>query len=166
MKKTIEPKERRNLSSREFTKLFIKNFLLNSIFVGIVLYVVYEVVKEILPTTVTTSLSFVLIFAGMVKIYLSAIKDSFYEGKIYQADINKIAKNIVFIFVIIFLINVVRDYISYVRGFKVAQVLSMEKDLNRNLIINTIVNVVMYTIIAISCRIKFLKECENQENVI
>ena len=55
---------------------------------------------------------------------------------------------------------------SYARGIKFAQALGMEDILNRNLIINTIVNVVMYTIIAISCRIKFLKECENQENVI
>ena len=46
MKKTIEPKERRNLTSGEFTKLFIKNFLLNSIFVGIVLYIVYELGKK------------------------------------------------------------------------------------------------------------------------
>ena len=166
MRKKIEPKERRNLSSGEFTKLFIKNFLLNSIFVGIVLYIVYEVAKEILPTTVTTILNFVLIFVGVIKIYLSAIKESFYEGKIYQADINKIAKNIVLIFVAILLINLVGDYMSYARGIKVAQALGMEKDLNENLIINIIVNIVMYAIIAISCRIKFLKECESQENVI
>lgn len=166
MRKTVGPKERRNLSSGEFTKLFIKNFLLNSIFVGIVLYIVYEVAKEILPTMVTTILSFVLIFVGIAKIFLSAIKESFYEGKIYQADINKIAKNIVLIFVVILLINVVVDYMSYARSIKIAQALGMENDLNGNLIINTVVNVVMYAIIAISCRIKFLKECENQENVI
>lgn len=166
MKKTIEPKERRNLSSGEFTKLFIKNFLLNSIFVGIVLYIVYEIGKEILPTAVTTILGFVLVFAGIVKIYLSAIKESFYEGKIYQADINKIAKNIVLIFVVLFLVNVGLDYMAYARGIKFAQALGMEDILTRNLIINTIVNVVMYTIIAISCRVKFLKECENQDNII
>lgn len=166
MKKTIEPKERRNLTPGEFTKLFIKNFLLNSIFVGIVLYIVYEIGKEILPTTVTTILSFVLVFAGIVKIYLSAIKESFYEGKVHQADINKIAKNIVLIFVVLLVVNVGLDYMSYVKGMKFAQALSMEDILTRNLIINTIVNVIMYTIIAISCRVKFLKECENQENII
>lgn len=166
MKKTLEPKERRNLSSGEFTKLFIKNFILNSIFVSIVLYIVYEIGKEILPTAVTTILSFVLVFAGIVKIYLSAIKESFYEGKIYQADINKIAKNIVIIFIVLLIVNVGLDYMSYARGMKFAQVLGMEDILNRNLIINIIVNVIMYTIIAISCRVKFLKECENQENII
>lgn len=166
MKRRIEPQERRNLSSGEFTKLFIKNFLLNSILVGIILYIVYEVAKEVLPTIITTILSFALVFAGIVKIYLSAIKESFYEGKIYRADINKIAKNIVLIFIVMLLINIVENYMSYARGIKVAQALGMENDLNGNLIINTIVNVVMYTIIAISCRIKFLKECENQENVI
>lgn len=166
MKRRIEPQERRNLSSGEFTKLFIKNFLLNSILVGIILYIVYEVAKEVLPTIITTILSFALVFAGIVKIYLSAIKESFYEGKIYRADINKIAKNIVLIFIVMLLINIVENYMSYARGIKVAQALGMENDLNGNLIINTIVNVVMYTIIAISCRIEFLKECENQENVI
>lgn len=166
MKRRIEPQERRNLSSGEFTKLFIKNFLLNSILVGIILYIVYEVAKEVLPTIITTILSFALVFAGIVKIYLSAIKESFYEGKIYRADINKIAKNIVLIFIVMLLINIVENYMSYARGIKVAQALGMENDLNGNLIINTIVNVVMYAIIAISCRIKFLKECENQENVI
>ena len=166
MKKTIEPKERRNLTSGEFTKLFIKNFLLNSIFVGIVLYIVYELGKKFLPTAVTTILSFVLVFAGIVKIYLSAIKESFYEGKIYQTDINKIAKNIVLIFVVLLVVNVGLDYMSYVRGMKFAQALGMEDILTRNLIINTVVNVIMYTIIAISCRMKFLKECENQDNII
>lgn len=166
MKKTIEPKERRNLTSGEFTKLFIKNFLLNSIFVGIVLYIVYEIGKEILPTTVTTILSFVLVFAGIVKIYLSAIKESFYEGKVHQADINKIAKNIVLIFVVLLVVNVGLDYMSYIKGMKFAQALGMEDILTRNLIINTVVNVIMYTIIAISCRVKFLKECETQENII
>ena len=166
MKKTIEPKEKRNLSSAEFTKLFIKNFLLNSIFVGIVFYIVYEIGKEILPTAVTTILSFVLVFAGIVKIYLSAIKESFYEGKIYQADINKIAKNIVLIFVVLLVVNVGLDYMSYARGMKFAQALGIEDILTRNLIISTSINVIMYIIIAISCRVKLLKECENPENII
>ena len=113
MDKLKEPKERRNLSSREFTKLFIKNFFLNSIFVGIVLYIVYEIGREVLPIAATTILSFVLIFAGIVKIYLSAIKESFYEGKIYQTDINKIAKNIMLVFVVLLLVDVVLDYMSY-----------------------------------------------------
>ena len=111
-------------------------------------------------------MSFVLVFAGIVKIYLSAIKESFYEGKIYQADINKIAKNIVLIFVVLLVVNVGLDYMSYARGMKFAQALGMEDILTRNLIINTVVNVIMYTIIAISCRMKFLKECENQDNII
>ena len=166
MKKTIEPKERRNLSSGEFTKLFIKNFLLNSIFVGIVLYIVYEIGKEILPTAVTTILSFVLVFAGIVKIYLSAIKESFYEGKIHQTDINKIAKNIVLVFVVLLVVNVGLDYMSYASSLRFSKALGLEDIAFRNLMINIVVNVVMYTIIAISCRVKFLKECENQDNII
>ena len=166
MKKTIEPKERKNLSSGEFTKLFIKNFFLNSIFVGIVLYIVYEIGKKFLPTSATTILSFALVFVGIVKIYLSAIKESFYEGKIYQADINKIAKNIVLIFVVLLVINVGLDCVSYASSLKLSRVLGLEDIAFRNLMINMIVNIVMYTIIAISCRIKFLKECENPENII
>ncbi len=166
MKKVKEPKERKELSSGEFTKLFIKNFILNSIFVGIVVGIIYELIKEILPNVITTILSFVLVFIVIVKVYLSAIKDSFYEGKIYQADINKIAKNIVLIFVVLLVFNVGLDYMSFARGMKFAQALGMEDILTRNLIINTIVNVIMYTIIIISCRVKFLKECENQENII
>ena len=149
MKKAIEPKERRNLSSGEFTKLFIKNFFLNSIFVGIVLYIVYEIVKEILPTVATTILSFVLIFVGIVKIYLSAIKESFYEGKIYQADINKITKNIVLVFIVLLVVNVGLDYISYASSLRFSKALGLEDVAFRNLITNIIVNVIMYTIIAI-----------------
>ena len=166
MKKTIKPNERKNLSSSQFTKLFIKNFLLNSIFIGILFYIIYEIVKELLPTTVTTILSFSLIFAGIIKIYFSAIKESFYEGRIYQSDVNKIAKNIVLVFVVISLINVAGDYMAYVRGMKFTQALGMEQILTKNLIINTIVNVILYTIIAISCRKKFLKECTNPDNII
>ena len=166
MKKTIEPKERKNLSSGEFTKLFIKNFFLNSIFVGIVLYIVYEIGKKFLPTSATTILSFALVFVGIVKIYLSAIRESFYEGKIYQADINKIAKNIVLVFVVLLVINVGLGYVSYASSLNFSKALGLENIAFRNLMINIIVNIVMYTIIAISCRIKFLKECENQENII
>ncbi len=166
MKKKIEPKERKELSSGEFTKLFIKNFFLNSIFVGIVLYIVYAIGKEFLNGIATTILSFVLVFVGIIKIYLSAIKESFYEGKIYQADINKIVKNIILVFVVLFLINVGLDYISYASSLKFAKVLGLEDIAFRNFMINIIVNVIMYTIITISCRMKFLKECKNQENII
>ncbi len=166
MIKKTEPKEKKKLSSGEFTKLFIKNFILNSIFVGIILYIVYELAKEFLPGIVTTILSFVLVFAGIVKIYLSALKESFCEGKIYQSDINKIAKNIIFIFLILLLINVGLDYISYASSLKLSKVLGLENMAFRNLIINTVINIVLYTIIAISCRIKFLKECNNKENII
>ena len=118
MKKKIEEKERKNLSSSEFTKLFIKNFFLNSILVGIVLYIVYEIGKAILPNILTTILNFILIFVGIVKIYLSAIKESFYEGKIYKADIKKIARNIVLVFIVILFINVILDYISYASSLR------------------------------------------------
>jgi len=55
---------------------------------------------------------------------------------------------------------------SYARGIKFAQALGMKDILNRNLIINTVVNIVMYTIITISCRIKFQKECNNNKNIL
>ena len=166
MKKSREPKERRELSSGEFTKLFIKNFILNSIFVGIVVGIIYELVKEFLPNIVTTILSFVLVFVVIVKVYLSAIKDSFYEGKIYKEDINKITKNITLIFVILLLINIGIDYMSYASSLRFSKVLGLEDIAFRNLIINIVVNIIMYIIITISCRVKFLKECENQENII
>lgn len=166
MKKVKEPKERRELSSGEFTKLFIKNFILNSIFVGIVVGIIYELVKEILPSTVTTILSFILIFVVIVKVYLSAIKESFYEGKIHKEDIVKIAKNITVVFIVLLLVNIGFAYISYVNSLRHAKVLGLEDIALRNLIINTIVNIVMYIIIIISCRYKFLKECENVENII
>ena len=166
MKKTKEPKERRPLSSGEFTKLFIKNFILNSIFVGIVIYIIYEIGKGFLPGIAKTILGFALIFAAIVKIYLAAIKDTFYEGKIQQTDINKISKNITMTFVVILVINLLSDFISYSNSLKFAQVLGMESIVLRNLIINVVINIVMYTVIMISCRVKFLKECENPENII
>ena len=166
MKKTKEPKERRNLSSKEFTKLFIKNILINAIFVGIVLGVVYAIGKEILPNVVTTILSFVLIFVGIIKIYLSAITEAFCEGKIYQSDVNKIAKNIVISLIVLLIVNLGVDYLSYLNSLRFFKLLGMEAVALRNLIINGGINIVMYMIIAISCRKKFLKECENQENII
>jgi len=85
MKKTKEPIVRKELTSKEFTKLFIKNFILNSIFVGIVIYIIYEIGKGFLPNIGTTILGFALVFVGIMKIYVSAIKDTFYQGKIYQS---------------------------------------------------------------------------------
>lgn len=166
MKESREPTARKELSSGKFVKLFIKNFFLNSILVGIVLYIVYEIGKEILPTIVTTILGFVLVFAGIIKIYLSAISKSFYDGKIHQADINKISKIIVLVFVILLIVNVGLDYMSYASSLKFSKILGLEDIALKNFIINIVVNVVMYTIIAITCRIKFLKECENPDNII
>ena len=154
------------MSLGEFTKLFIKNFILNSIFVGIVIYIIYELGKGFLPGIAKTILGFALIFAGIVKIYLAAIKDTFYEGKIYQADINKISKNIIMIFVVILVINILSGFISYSNSLKFTQVLGMESMILKNLIINVVVNIAMYTVIMIFCREKFLKECENPENII
>lgn len=166
MKKTKETKERRNLSSKEFTKIFIKNILINAVFVGIVLGAVYAIGKEILPSIVTTILSFVLVFVGMVKIYLSAITEAFCEGKIYQSDINKIAKNIVISLIMLLIVNLGADYVSYLSSLKVFKLFGMENAALKNFIINVVINIVMYMIIAIACRKKFLKECEKQENII
>ena len=63
-------------------------------------------------------------------------------------------------------INVGLGYVSYASSLNFSKALGLENIAFRNLMINIIVNIVMYTIIAISCRIKFLKECENQENII
>ncbi len=55
---------------------------------------------------------------------------------------------------------------SYAGSLKFSKVLGLGDIAFRNFIINIIINIVMYTIIAISCRIKFLKECKNPENII
>ena len=64
------------------------------------------------------------------------------------------------------IINVRLDYVSYAGSLKFSKVLGLGDIAFRNFIINIIINIVMYTIIAISCRIKFLKECKNPENII
>ena len=166
MKKKSKQNERKELSSKDFTKKFIKNLIINGLIVGIVLYIVYGIAKEFLPSIAILILNFVLIFVGIVKIYLSSIKDTFYEGKIQQTDINKIARNIVLIFVVLFLINVALNYLSYLCSLEYAKLLGLQDIALRNLIINIVVNIVMYTIITIICRIKFLKECENTENIV
>lgn len=166
MNKKEEPKERKNLTSGEFTKLFIKHFLLNGIVVGIILYIVSEIAKAIFSETVITILNFVLIFVVIIKVYFSAIKDSFNEGKIYKEDINKIARNIVLTFIVISIMLILLDYINYARKIELAKMLGMEEILQRNLIMNIVINVVMYTILAISCKVKFLKECKKEENVV
>lgn len=166
MNKSRKPEERRELSSGEFTKIFIKNFVLNSILVGIVIGVIYELVKGFLPNIVTTILSFVLVPVVIVKVYLSAIRDSFYVGKIHKEDINRISKNITLMFVILLLINIGIDYMLYASSLEFCKVLGLEYVDFRNLIINIVANIIMYTIITVSCRVKFLKECENQENII
>lgn len=166
MKKSKEPKERKELSAKEFTKLFIKNFFLNSILVGIVLGLIYELLKGALPNLLKTVLSLVLTFIGIMKIYLSAINDTFYEGKIYKSDVNKIAKNILITFFVVFLINVIFDSVSYISSLRLAKALGLEDITFRNFIINIIIDVVLYLIIAISCRVKFLKESSKEENII
>ena len=150
------------MTSAGFTKLFIKNFVINGIFVGIVLGIIYAIGKAFLPNIATVILGYALIFLGIIKIYLSAIDDAFYEGKIYQEDIHKISRNIIIIFVVIFLINTIINFAPYVKYLNLIKMLGLESIIIRNLV----VNFVIYTIIAISCRIKFLKECNNPDNVI
>lgn len=166
MKKSREPIERMDLSSGGFTKLFIKHFILNGIFVGIIVGVIYAIAEYILPSVAKTIVAFILVFVAVVKIYLSAINDSFYEGKINQLDVSKIANNIIIIFIVILLINIAFNYISYINASRFAKILGLEDIAFRNFMINLIVNIVMYTIIAISCRIKFLKESSKNENLI
>lgn len=166
MKKSKEPIERKNLSSGEFTKLFIKHFILNSIFIGIILGVIYAVTGEFLPSIAKTIVGFILVFVGIVKIYLSAINDSFFEGKINQSDIGKIANNIIIVFVVMFLIMTAFNLFTYFNSLKLAKAIGLEDIATRNFIINIVIGMVMYSIIAIFCRIKFIKESSESENII
>ena len=149
---------KKQISSKEFTKQFIKNFILNGLIIGIVLGVIYEIIANFITNNIIKEiLYFILIFIAINKIHIEAIKDTFYDNSISGDDIKKSKKNITIFFLIIVLVNIIWDFISLI-GLN-AVFSSFASLYLKSLIIKSIINIVLYSIIIIFCRDEINKVC-------
>lgn len=162
---------KKQISSKEFTKQFIKNFILNGLIIGIVLGVIYEIIANFITNNIIKEiLYFILIFIVINKTHIEALKDTFYDNSISGDDIKKSKKNITIFFLIIVLFNIIWDFISLI-GLN-AVFSSFASLYLKPLIVNSIINIVLYSIIIIFCRDEINKVCiesyksNNKKNVL
>ncbi len=159
MLKRGEPKEKVEISSKDFTKRFIKNFILNGLMTGIVLAIIYELIVYFINNTIIKDiLYFGLIFFAINKIHVAAIKDTFFDSYILGDDIRKSKNNITFIFIVIVLADIIWSIISLTRLSALFE--SLGTIYLKQFIIKAIINIVLYAIVIVFCRDAIDKECE------
>ena len=150
LKRKTSDNQKTEISSKEFTKKFIKNLIFNGIIIGIVFAVIYALIEQFIQNNVVSAIIyFILLFVVIYKIYVEAIKDTFYDSYITGDNIRKAKNNIIIIFTIIALVNIILDILPLIRVINYIGVLY---SYIIQPIVSIISNILLYIIIIIFCR--------------
>lgn len=161
MKRNEVAKEKTEISSKEFTKKFIKNFIINGLMIGIVILIINELVKHCITNNIIKEIAyFALIFFAINKIYVAAIKDIFYDSYIKDEDIRKAKNNVMFLFILIALADIIWNAFSLIKIYTFLSSLGVLY-LN-SFIIKSVINIFLYAIIIVFCRDTIEKECSKE----
>ena len=109
---------------KNFTKTFIQKLFINYIWVGIFSYILLEISQEFFPHILILLVVIILIYILIKKIHLAAISETFMLGKIKSDDVNKIAKNIIIVYCVLFLIGTIFAVGNYLFSLKTIETLS------------------------------------------
>ena len=163
-----------------FTKTFIQKLFINFIWVGIFSYILLEISQEFFPDILRLLVVIFLIYLVIKKIHLAAISETFMIGKINSEDVNKIAKNIIIVYCVLFFIGTIFSVGNYFISLKTIEKLNsselifesitgskevMQNNAIRKLLYNTIIQLTSNVVLAFICVKKFKKESAKPENL-
>ncbi len=158
-------KEKKILTSKTFTKYYVKLTIVNIIIFLILSALGIESIFKILPSP----FSIIAYYVAVALLFTLSVKETFNIGKIVQADIPKVAKNILITWGIILLVEFIATLLPVtLNQMQLSQF--FKKEVTLEMILNGLFPTFLYTIlfrviIAIISRIRFLKMCKNPENV-
>ena len=169
MKKTKEPKEpkvRKDLTAKGFMNIVYDNFIVNTIFFGFLLGILQVVASEYLNGIVLGIATLVIIYFTITKIFVDAVRETFYEGRILKNEINKVVHSFTKIFATLTVITIAWNIYNFVAGYNQAVSANIKNLYIITLLIGIVFTILTYTVIMFACRKKFFEQCKNPENVV
>lgn len=169
MKKTKvskEPKERKDLTAKAFMNIVADNFIINTIFFGFFLGILQVVAKEYLNGIVLAIATLAIIYIAIKKIFVDAVKETFYEGRIMKNEINKVVHSFTKIFATLTVVTIAWNIYSFVTGYNQAVLANIKNLYIVTLLIGIVFTILTYVVLMFVCRKNFFELCKNPENVV
>ena len=176
----MSEKVKETFDAKNFTKTFIQKLFINFIWVGVFSYILLEIAQEFLPKSLRLIVVIFLLYIAIKKIHLAAISETFMLGKINPDDINRIVKNIIIVYCVLFLVGTFFAVGNYLISFKTIENLSssgmllesitgskevMKSNAMHNLLYSTILQLASNGVLAFLCVKKLKKESSKPENL-
>ena len=109
-----EPKVRKDLTARGFINIVMDNFIVNTIFFGFLLGILQVLASQYLNGVVLGIATLVIIYFTIKKIFIDAVRETFYEGRIMKNEINKVVHSFTKIFATLTVITIGWNLYSFV----------------------------------------------------
>ena len=169
----MEEEKKDILDAMSFTKTFVKKLFIKYCYFGIIAYILLEISREFLPNFARIIVLVLIIYGFIQKVHLSAVSEVFTLGKTKASDNNKIQKNLMIIYGILFIVGTIGAIILYFYNLRKIEILTSlgltgvafieDKEVLRNnamhhLIRSIVVQLVADVAIAFLCIDKFKKE--------
>lgn len=165
-KEPQEPKERKNLTAREFMNIVVDNCIVNAIFFGFFLGILQGLASEYLNGVLLIAITLVITYFAIMKIFVDAVRETFYKGRIIKSEINKVVHSITKILAFLMVAEVGINLWSFFKGYGVATVASVKNLYIISLLLGIVFTILTYVVIMFACRKKFFDQCKNPENVV
>ncbi len=168
MKKTEvvqEPKERKDLTAKAFMKIVVENCFVNIIFFGFFLGMIQMLAKEHLNGILLIIATLIITYFAIKKIFVDAVRETFYKGRIIRSEINKVVHGITKILAILMLIEIGMDLFDFFIGYGAATILAIRNLYIITTLIVIVFDILTYGLIMFFCRKNFFEQCKNPENI-
>ena len=161
-----EPKVRKDLTARGFINIVMDNFIVNTIFFGFLLGILQVLASQYLNGIVLGIATLVIIYFTIKKIFIDAVRETFYEGRIMKNEINKVVHSFTKIFATLTVITIGWNLYSFVTGYNQAVLANIKNLYIITLLIGIVFTILTYVVIMFACRKNFFELCKNPENVV
>ena len=161
-----EPKVRKDLTARGFVNIVMDNFIVNTIFFGFLLGILQVLASQYLNGIVLGIATLVIIYFTIKKIFIDAVRETFYEGRIMKNEINKVVHSFTKIFATLTVITIGWNLYSFVTGYNQAVLANIKNLYIITLLIGIVFTILTYVVIMFACRKNFFELCKNPENVV
>ncbi len=161
-----EPKERKDLTAKAFMKIVVENCIVNAIFFGLFLGMLQAFANEVLNGVLLIIATLIITYFAIIKIFVDAVRETFYKGRIIRSEINNVVHSITKILAFLMVIEIGMDLYTFLKGYNLALVSSIKNLYIITLLIGIVFTIITYVVIMFACRKKFFEQCKNPENVV
>ena len=165
VKEQKEPKERVDLNAKAFMNIVAENCIVNAIFFGFFLGILQGFASEFLNGILLIIVTLVITYFAIIKIFVDAVRETFYMGRIIRSEISKVVHSITKILAFFIILEMGFDVYSFIKGYALATMVSIKNLYIITFLLEIVFTILTYVIIMFACRKKFFEETKKTENV-